>query len=140
MSRLGILCISIVCLLGSACSGGGGGDDGELTNAVGLPLATYVVVELSTGTITAYSSLSDLNTNNAYKTTHMVFRTIDAGTAYYGQDVASFGQQADETESAASVTKYFIGVFEVTQAHQLDQTLHCNQNIVSLFLSLLKKA
>ena len=110
-----LLCI---CLLALASCGGGGGGSGsdDLATAVGVPLSTYVVVEIASGNIEAYSSLSDLNTNDKYKTTHIVFRTIASGSAYYGQNPSAFGQQADEVESVASLSKYFIGVFELTQA------------------------
>ena len=110
-------CAFILATVLTSCGGGGGGgSSGSLSTAVGVPLSTYVVVDLRDGEVTAYSNLSDITVNDAYKTTHMVFRTIEAGNGYYGQDPSAFGYQADEVEGVASVTKYFIGVFEVTQA------------------------
>lgn len=113
-----MMVLAVILAVLSACGGGGGSnDDGDLNTAVGIPLSNYVVVNLSTGDIQAYQSLSDLTSNNRYKTTHMVFRTLDADSStYYGQNIATFGAQADESEGTGSLSKYFIGVFEVTQA------------------------
>ena len=117
------ICILSMLLALCACGGGSGsGGKGNLSTAVGVPLSTYVVAEISTGKVEAFSPLSDLDTNDKYKTTHLVFRTLDAGSAYYGQDPSGFGFQADETSGLTSISKYFIGVFEITQAQWQNMT------------------
>ncbi|NRA39550.1 MAG: SUMF1/EgtB/PvdO family nonheme iron enzyme [Planctomycetes bacterium] len=114
-----IQCVVLVVLIAvlASCGGGGGGDasGGDLTASVGLPLSDYVVVDLRNGSVTSYSSLNDIVSNDDYKTTHMVFRTIGSNSTRFGSNAADLGHQADEIEGTASESKYFIGVFEVTQ-------------------------
>lgn len=101
----------------SSCGGPGGGTQtNTLLQDVSIVLAQYLVLDLSSGKIDARSSVPDLATNTAYRRTKMVFRAVSAGSGSSGQAGGSFCAQIDEPVGSASVSKYYIAVYEVTQA------------------------
>lgn len=95
---------------------GCGGGQAPLANAIGAVTGTYQVLDLSTGAVQSRSSIGDLATNPAYRTTHMVFRGVDAGAAATGSASGDFGHQSDEATAGATLPRYYIAVFEATQA------------------------
>jgi len=99
----------------SACGGGGGSNNGNLSQDAGKDLGTYEVVDLNTGTLQSQDSIPDLLTNPVYRTTSMVFRALPSGTAVSGQAAGTFGAQVDEAPDTITVTRFYIGVFDVTQ-------------------------
>jgi formylglycine-generating enzyme required for sulfatase activity len=97
-------------------SGCGGSQTNTLLQDVSIVLADYLVVDLNTGAIDPRADIPDLQTNSEYRTTKMVFKAVTGGSGGVGQAAGTFGAQSDETPGAASLPKYYIGVFEVTQA------------------------
>ena len=98
-------------------AGCGGGGTSQLSTDVGTVNADFQVIEIATGVRQSRSAVPDLATNAAYKTTHLVFRAVAAGTTTIGQTAGSFGAQTGDGESATSATlpRFYVGVFEVTQ-------------------------
>jgi formylglycine-generating enzyme required for sulfatase activity len=95
--------------------GGGGGASGTLTQDLGKELGDYLVVDLSSGALQSFVSLPDLATNQAYRTTSMVFKAVPAGSCVIGQAANTFGAQVDEVQQTVTFERFYIGVFEVTQ-------------------------
>jgi formylglycine-generating enzyme required for sulfatase activity len=76
---------------------------------------TYVIVDLSTGGVTQAATIPDLETNDAYKTTHMVLKRIPAGTFQMG-DQTGAGYPRELPVHTVNITQaFYMGVFEVTQ-------------------------
>jgi formylglycine-generating enzyme required for sulfatase activity len=105
--------LALVLLALAGCGGG----TSQLTADLGTVNAEYQVVEIASGSRESRSTIADLATNPAYKTTHLVFRGVVAGATAIGQSAGTFGVQPGDGESAgsASLPRYYIGVFEVTQ-------------------------
>jgi formylglycine-generating enzyme required for sulfatase activity len=105
----------------AGCGGGGGfggsGSGGLLQN-VSIVTSQYLVVDLTTGAIEARQDVPDLTTNaaSAYRRTKMVFRAIAAGGGVVGAAPGSFAGAGDPAQKPVVLGKYYIGVFEVTQA------------------------
>lgn len=116
-SSLCVLLGGVVLLVG--CGGTGvdnrSGDDGGLNQSVAVVNADWLVVDLQTGTAEAHQSLGDLATNPAYRTSQMVLRRVSATSTTLGSAPGSRWAQSDETPGTASLTSYFMGVFEVTR-------------------------
>lgn len=103
-------------LAGCGVGGAGGGTSaGDLAGTVGILTADFQVIDLASGTLESRASISDLASNPVYRTTKMVFRAVLPGSGQSGSAAAAFGAQVDEPLGTASVGKYFLGVFEVTQ-------------------------
>jgi len=97
------------------------GAGGNLTQDLGSVLGDFQVLDLTTGAVESRAVLLDLDTNTDYRSTKMVFRAVEGGTATIGSAPTSFGvqvgvAQVDEIpQGTASVPRYYIGVFEVTR-------------------------
>jgi formylglycine-generating enzyme required for sulfatase activity len=76
---------------------------------------TYVVVDLSTGGLTQAATIADLETNDAYKTTHLVLRRIPAGTFEMGDQVGGHEDCELPVHTVNITHAFYMGVFEVTQ-------------------------
>ena len=88
----------------------------DLIQAIALAQTEYLLLDLASGGLTTTTQVRDLGTNPTYRDQVMVFKAIEAGLAVQGSAGSDFGHQADETASAGSIPRYYIGVFEVTQA------------------------
>lgn len=111
MNRLLSLGIaSVVALSLTSCGGGG-----SLTQNLGAVVGDFQVLDLTTGTVESRAAILDLDTNPDYRSTKMVFRAVQGGAGTVGSAPASFGAQADETQGSASVSRFYLGVFEVTR-------------------------
>jgi formylglycine-generating enzyme required for sulfatase activity len=106
--------LSLIAL--ASCGGGGGGGGGQLSQAIALVTAPYLILDLSTGTITTRTSIGDLATNPAWRSTSMVFKAVQSASDTVGSQPTDFGHQTDEVATSVSIPKYYVGVFEVTQA------------------------
>jgi formylglycine-generating enzyme required for sulfatase activity len=106
------LMLGIIALPG--CGGGGGGGGG-LAGDLGVMSGTYQVVTLANGAHETLNDIPDLATNEEYRTTKMVFKLVEGGTAKIGSATSAFGAQSDEDSGTEPVLRYSIGVFEVTQ-------------------------
>lgn len=95
---------------------GGCGGTGDLADAIGAGLSDFIVVDLATGTVSSRVAISDLLTNPTYKDRYLVFRSVATGTGVIGSEVSGFGAQVDETRGSASNSRFFLAVFELTQA------------------------
>jgi formylglycine-generating enzyme required for sulfatase activity len=73
------------------------------------------VVDLNSGAVTPFVSIPDLTTNPVYRTTSMVFKAVPAGSCVIGSAPGTFGAQVDEVQQTVTFTRFYIGVFEVTQ-------------------------
>lgn len=114
---IGAALLAALGLTGCGVGQGAGEQSTEaLIQAIALAQTEYLVLDLATGGLTTTTQVSDLGTNPTYRDQVMVFKAIDAGLAVQGSAASDFGHQADETASAGSVPRYYIGVFEVTQA------------------------
>jgi formylglycine-generating enzyme required for sulfatase activity len=100
--------------LGSCGMGGSG--NGDLTQDVGAEVGDYEIVDLTNGSLQSAQSIPDLLTNPAYKSTLMVFKALPAGSCPGGQAPGTFGAQVDEPPVTLTVSRFYIGVFDVTQA------------------------
>jgi formylglycine-generating enzyme required for sulfatase activity len=116
LKPLTTLAVAGCAAIGLGGCGGGGSQTSDLLQDVSIVLADYLVLDLATGAIEARHDVPDLATNSAYRRTKMVFKAVAGGGAALGQPVGSFGQQSDEAPSSTAVPKFYIGVFEVTQA------------------------
>ncbi|MBA3846676.1 MAG: formylglycine-generating enzyme family protein [Planctomycetes bacterium] len=107
-----------IVLAGSALAGCGGGSSGsgKLAQDIGVLTADYQVIDLTTGALETRTTIDDLASNDVYRTSKMVFRVVETGSGQVGTAAAAFGYQSDETLGAVTVGKYYLGVFEVTQA------------------------
>lgn len=99
-----------------AMSGCGGGGEGELLQDVSIVVANYLVLDLQTGAIEARSDIPDLATGSSYRQGKMVFKAVAAGASGTGQAAGTYCAQGDEAPAGSDVRKFYIGVFEVTQA------------------------
>ncbi len=114
-SLLGLL--AVLALPGCGVGQGTGEASTEdLIAAIALATTDYVLLDLTSGSVTTTTGLTDVETNTTYRDQVMVFRAIDEGLAIQGSGTGDFGHQADETPAAGSIPRYYIGVFEVTQA------------------------
>ncbi len=95
--------------------GGSGSSTGNLSADVGKDLGSYEILDLNTGSLQSADSIPDLATNPAYRTSKMLFAAVPAGSSVSGQAPNTFGAQVDEVQQTISVSRYYIGVFEVTQ-------------------------
>jgi len=108
-----------VTVLISSCGGGTGlGNSGNnsLTVTVSETRAFYQVLDLSSWKVTATGSVADLSTNAEYQTTKMVFRLINPTSGTTGSGSSALGAIVDLSSSSASLTPYYLAVFETTQA------------------------
>ena len=80
-----------------------------------VDLAHYRVVSLATGTVTHSQAISDLETNDAYKTTHLVLRLVPAGSFQMGNQVSSLYANELPVHTVNITQPFYMGVFEVTQ-------------------------
>jgi hypothetical protein len=112
-----LMCFALAAgtLLQSGC-GGGGTQTGTLVQDVSIIVANYLVLDLASGAIEARAAVPNLATSSEYRRTKMVFKAVSSGSNGIGQAPGTFSAQADESPGTANVGKYYVGVFEVTQA------------------------
>jgi len=105
------------CMFGLASCGapGTGSGSGDLEVELSEALASYQVLNLTTGAMTGRLQIADLQTNDDYRANLMVFRLVPGGTATTGTATGQFGEQVDPTRSQAQIQPFYCGVFEVTQ-------------------------
>lgn len=102
--------------IGIGASGLGSQATGQVEQAATASLGTFAVLDLTTGSIRTATSLPDLASGASYRSTSMVFKAIEDGVGSKGSAPGQFGAQADEASGSISVKRYYLGVFEVTQA------------------------
>jgi formylglycine-generating enzyme required for sulfatase activity len=105
----------LACALLLAVCGGCTNSSSSLSQDLGIELGDYVVVDLNSGAVTPFVSIPDLTTNPVYRTTSMVFKAVPAGSCVIGSAPGTFGAQVDEVQQTVTFTRFYIGVFEVTQ-------------------------
>ena len=95
----------------------------NVTFTVAYEWPLYCVVDLSAGANASsypvtymYEPPSGGFNTDAYKTTKLVLRKIEAGTFTMGSPSSESGRNSNETQHKVTLTKpYYIGMFEVTQ-------------------------
>ena len=113
--------LAAVALGGCSIGGGlgipgfGGNETGQFNASVSASVGQYAILDLASGQVEVATVVPNLASDNAYRTSKMVFRSIDASVATIGAS-GGIGDQSDETRSSVSVNRYWLGVFEVTQA------------------------
>jgi hypothetical protein len=117
-SRSGALAAVLLAgaLLLGGCGGSGTGtqDDG-LSEAIARTRASYQILDLLTGNVHPAGQIPDLLTNPLYRTTTMVFHRVHlAGTV--GTASGGLGTGVDQSAAAASPDRFYLAVFETTQA------------------------
>ena len=101
-------CAVVVLVSGLLALSGCDDDDEE-------DVGPYVIIDLSTGGVTQSATISDLETNDAWKTTHLVLKRIPAGTFQMG-DQTGAGYSWELPVHTVNITQaFYMGVFEVTQ-------------------------
>lgn len=114
--RISACALTALMALGlSSCSMGGGTSSGTLTQNLEKTLGDYAVVNLSSGAVTYLASIPDLLTNPIYRTSVMAFKAVPGGSFTQGQAPGTFGAQPDEAPTSVSVSRFYFGVFTVTQ-------------------------
>lgn len=109
--------LACVLLVAAGCNGSGkGSPGGGLGGALDILSSPYLILDLATGVREPVSEITGLTTDPRFRTTHMVFRRIDGGTARLGSPSGSPWAQPDETERTIELPGCYIGVFEVTRA------------------------
>lgn len=99
--------------LGLAFSGCGDGT-GTLKHDAALAGDTYLALDLERGVIEPVGS--SVSTDEArFRTTHVLFRRISAGTGQTGTD-GDLSQAAEGTITDVTYPQFFFAVFELTQA------------------------
>ena len=112
-----IVGVSLSALGISSCTlPGTGSASNEIINNLALSQSTFLVLDIASGQITGYAALSDLTSNSAYRSTKLVFRLIPSGSTTLGAATGTLGDGVDANASSASVSRFYCGVFEVTQA------------------------
>lgn len=107
----------VVLLALTSCGGSGTGDsDDSLSGAVGSTRAHYQILELATGRVTAAGAVSDLTTNPAYRTSHLVFRLVEVGSGTIGSSASQLGAAIDPAAAVVGASSFYLAVFETTQA------------------------
>jgi formylglycine-generating enzyme required for sulfatase activity len=91
----------------SGCYGDGDGSAGG---------AAYKIIDLGTGGVTDAHSVPDLETNDAYATTHLVLKRIPAGTFQMGDQVGENDGDELPVHTVNITQAFYMGVFELTQA------------------------
>ena len=78
---------------------------------------TYMIVALSSGAVSYSQTVPDLETNAAYKTTHLVLKRIMGGTFEMGDlEGYEWSLRFSRPAHTVNITKpFYMGVFEVTQ-------------------------
>lgn len=94
----------------------GSDGDGGFALDLGLSAGNYQILDLSTGQVSSRVAVPDLATNPAYRTTSMVFRAVETGAGTGGSRPGSFGRQDDEAVRQITTSRYYLAVFETTQA------------------------
>jgi formylglycine-generating enzyme required for sulfatase activity len=105
----------LACALLLVAVGGCTSSSSSLSQDLGIELGDYVVVDLNSGAVTPFVTIPDLTTNPVYRTTSMVFKAVPAGSCTIGSAPGTFGAQVDEVQQTVTFTRFYIGVFEVTQ-------------------------
>lgn len=113
---LALATVGALAALQHGCGAGSSSSSGSLTTDIGKDLSGYVIVDLTSGSLTTADALPDLLTNPAYRTTAMVFRAVPAGTMTLGQASGTFGADPSEAPTTVTLPRYLIGVFDITQA------------------------
>jgi formylglycine-generating enzyme required for sulfatase activity len=113
--RCALLAAALVALAGCGGSGTGESDD-SLSSSVAVTRARYQILDLASGRVTAAGSVPDLATEASYRSTRMVFRLVDAGSATIGTSASGLGAALDPAAASASVPSFYLAVFETTQA------------------------
>lgn len=98
----------------AALVGCGGGGDGELVGIVGVAQAEWIVLDLTTGSTTGLGTAPDLS-DDAYRSSKMVFVALPAGSANLGSPVGTRWGLPDEVLGAVATGRSFLAVFEVTR-------------------------
>ena len=100
---------------------------------------TYMTVDLATGAVTYSETISDLETNDVYKTTKLVLKAIPAGSFQMG-DQTGAGDPEELPVHTVNITQaFYMGVFEVTQRQWYEVELNWPSQFVSSPTSLNEK-
>ena len=121
MRRTLLLLAGAVLALGVAGCGGGSGigtsnGSGGLGGGVATTRSPFRVLDLSTGLAVAVATIDDVDTNPVYRTTRMAFRRVDVPGGQIGSGSSAVGAVLDPAAAPATVTPFYLSVFETTQA------------------------
>jgi len=92
-----------------------GGSATSAAATLTVEMAAYRIVDLSTGGVTKTAAVADLETNDAWKTTHLVLKLIPAGSFEMGDEEGSYGGNEFPVHTVNITQPFYMGVFEVTQ-------------------------
>lgn len=106
--------IVFVVLLMTGCGPDGGSPSDDLDGTVSLVEATWIELELASGTLRGLAIAPDLG-QDRYRGAAMLFRRVPAGTTTLGSGPDDLGHQTDETRAATSGEAFYLGICECTQ-------------------------
>lgn len=107
-----------VLLVASACTSQGSGGANDSIGTGGSAVATFRVLDLSTGVSGGLSEIPDLTSNPIYKDRYIVLRHVPAGQVRLGGSGCVLGT-ATESVSTVNVDGCYMSIWEVTQAQWL---------------------
>lgn len=105
-----ILCFMI--WLSGCGDSGGSSDNGDNSNASEGP---FIIVDLTDSTVTEQDTISDLETNDAYKITKIVLKKISSSTYDMGDETGDGYSDELPVHTVTVSQPFYMGVFEVTQ-------------------------
>jgi formylglycine-generating enzyme required for sulfatase activity len=106
----------LLAIAGCGAGSGTGSSDSGLSDAIGRTRSAYQILDLASGTVQAAGSVPDLLGDPAFRSTKMVFRLVDAGATPIGTASGALGAGVDPVATSAAPPRYYLAVFETTQA------------------------
>jgi formylglycine-generating enzyme required for sulfatase activity len=98
-------------------AGCSGSPSGGVTTAVSLSSATFVVLDLASGTLETRVAIPDLTTNPEWRMAKLVFRRLPTTSGTVGAPSADLGTALGDTPvDGVRVGATFLAVFELTQS------------------------
>jgi formylglycine-generating enzyme required for sulfatase activity len=112
-------CALLLAVAGCGGGSGTGSSDSGLSDAIARTRSAYQILDLAGGTVQAAGSVPGLLSDPAFRSTKMVFRLVDAGATPTGSASGALGAGVDAGAASAAPARYYLAVFETTQAQWL---------------------
>lgn len=110
-----VFLVGVAITLVSCGAPGQGSPSNTLQLDLSRALSPYQVLDLTTGQMSGFVELPDVQTNDAYRQNLMVFHLVPAGTTVVGTPTGALGAGVDASTGSIEVGGFYCGAFEVTQ-------------------------